>query len=381
MTRSDASTVLFVSTTAGVGGPFRSLATLLSHIEPGIRSLLYSPPSRFSRQDLADVWIPMPSSRRFPRWGRIRAATRFASVAWRYRHETLAIHANGQSELNLAAPAAVIARLPIVLWAHASQESRWLGPFGRFWKVLVPDVRLAAVSAEAAEVLERAGLISGSRPVSIVPNPIDRKEVVADHRIAHEPITVGYLKGKSPTAGWSLLPEVIEALQDQPVRWLLFTSPPTDPMPAQVADAWTRLRPFVGACVEMRGKVADVANAYAECDIVFIPSLQESFGRIAVEAMLNGLPVVASDIPPLRRHVGDDESGLLFPVGDARAAADAIRSLVVDPALRQRLGERGRSGGMEYQPGPIVNQLTAMYRSDGASVSGPKPSAATEGTS
>ena len=377
MTRSNASAVLFVSATGGLGGPARSLSTVLAHLGPGIRRVLYSPSSQLSR-DLGDTWIPMRASRHSPRIGHLLAAARFVPIAWKYRRQALAVHANGQSELNIAAPGAVIARLPVVLWAHASQGSTSLRPLGRLWNRALPELRLAAVSPEATTVLQDAGLVSHHRPVSIIPNPIDPTAVVSRQRIAHESITVGYLKGKSPVAGWSLLPDVIESLSDLPVRWLLFTSAPTDPMPPHVAAAWSRLRPLVGTSVEMRGKVAAVADAYAECDIVFIPSLQESFGRIAVEAMLNGLPVVASDIPALRRLLGDSESGLLFPVGDAAGAADAIRRLLADPALRHRLGEQGLMRGKQYAPGPIVEQLTALYRASGNAVSRTNPPATVE---
>ena len=48
--------------------------------------------------------------------------------------------------------------------------------------------------------------------------------------------------------------------------------------------------------LEIRGKLTDVRKAYAECHVVVCPSVRESFCRVAAEAMLNGLPVVGTDL-------------------------------------------------------------------------------------
>jgi phosphatidyl-myo-inositol alpha-mannosyltransferase len=53
--------------------------------------------------------------------------------------------------------------------------------------------------------------------------------------------------------------------------------------------------------------------------------------------MMNGLPVVSGDLPARRSILGNDEAGLLLPVGDAAAAATAILRLVDEPELRLRL--------------------------------------------
>ena len=73
------------------------------------------------------------------------------------------------------------------------------------------------------------------------------------------------------------------------------------------------------------------------------PSVLESFCRVAAEAMLNGIPVVGSDLAPIRALLGDDEAGLLFPVGDTHRAAEAIARLVADGG-RTALGAAGGGG-------------------------------------
>ena len=358
-------TVVFVSVTGGLGGPARSLSTVLTHLGDSVHRVLFCPPGALAdvavSQGSADAWIRMPTGRQARRAWRVVAGLRLLLLVLANRRGITAVHANGQAELNVVGPAAATARVPVVLWAHASQLSPSTRLLGRLWTRLLGDLRLAAVSPEAGIVLEASGLVGQGSEVVTIPNPIDPTQVVASTTRPHDMINVGYLKGKSPTAGWTMLPDVIEALYDLSVRWLLFTSPPSGSSPADVEQAWQRLRPMVGTRVEMRGKTASVADAYAECDIVFIPSLEESFGRIAVEAMMNGIPVVASDIPALHRLLGNGEAALLFPAGDASAAAERIRLLVGDPALRRRLAERGPARTAHFVPGPIVEQLRDLY--------------------
>lgn len=96
-------------------------------------------------------------------------------------------------------------------------------------------------------------------------------------------------------------------------------------------------------CVLTRGR-AELDVFYRGCRALVAPSLwYETFGIVAGEAMSHGVPVIASDIGALRDVVADNQRGLLFPVGDARALARAIRRIWDDPALCRRLGQQARA--------------------------------------
>ena len=66
-----------------------------------------------------------------------------------------------------------------------------------------------------------------------------------------------------------------------------------------------------------------------------------------LEAMAAGLPVVATDVGGVRELVADGETGLLVPAGDPARLAEALRSLLADPALRRRLGAAGHARARE----------------------------------
>jgi D-inositol-3-phosphate glycosyltransferase len=100
---------------------------------------------------------------------------------------------------------------------------------------------------------------------------------------------------------------------------------------------------------------------YASADVVVMPSLYESFGMVALEAMACGTPVVASDVGGLSFIVRDGETGFLVPDRDPRAFADCLGKLLCDPALRKRLGKRGNEIAREYAWSRIADQIEALY--------------------
>lgn len=89
----------------------------------------------------------------------------------------------------------------------------------------------------------------------------------------------------------------------------------------------------------------EVSRAMAELDIFVLPSLtrpnwKEQFGRVLIEAMASGAPVIGSDSGEIPRVVAD--AGLITPEGDAEALAAAIRRLGEDAELRARYARLGR---------------------------------------
>jgi glycosyltransferase involved in cell wall biosynthesis len=90
-----------------------------------------------------------------------------------------------------------------------------------------------------------------------------------------------------------------------------------------------------------------LVRLYNQATIVVSPSVYEGFGLPAAEAMSCGSPIIATTGGAFPEIIDHDETGWLVPPGDSRALADAIRLLMDDWALRERLGARGRQAVLE----------------------------------
>ncbi len=92
---------------------------------------------------------------------------------------------------------------------------------------------------------------------------------------------------------------------------------------------------------------------YRNADVFCLPSLQEGFGIVFLEAMAAGLPIVACRAAAVPEVVPDGECGLLVPPRDVPALASALDRLASDVAERARLGEAGRRRVARYDA-PLV---------------------------
>jgi len=100
-------------------------------------------------------------------------------------------------------------------------------------------------------------------------------------------------------------------------------------------------QPDLRGAVEFLGYVARPQDELAVADVALVPSLGESFGNVAVEALLAQRPLVASGVQGLAEIVRDGETGLLVPARDAASMAEAIRRLADDPEAAMAMAERG----------------------------------------
>jgi glycosyltransferase-like protein len=101
----------------------------------------------------------------------------------------------------------------------------------------------------------------------------------------------------------------------------------------------------LGEDVVLLGTVSEqeLAGWYHAADALAFPSVKEGWGLAVLEAMSAGLPVIATDLPVFREYLVHGETALLPEVADDLALARAMRSMVLDAGLRERLVAGGRA--------------------------------------
>ncbi|MBW6486205.1 MAG: glycosyltransferase family 4 protein [Syntrophobacterales bacterium] len=105
----------------------------------------------------------------------------------------------------------------------------------------------------------------------------------------------------------------------------------------------------------------EVAAVMASFDIFCLPSLNEGMGKVIVEAMAMGLPVVASNVGGIKDLVRKGENGLLVPPGDATALAKALSLLCSAPQERRRMGDAGRLLAPSYSSEAMIKKVDRLY--------------------
>ncbi len=170
-------------------------------------------------------------------------------------------------------------------------------------------------------------------------------EPAARARGTGSPVRLLAVGALSPRKGYDVLVGALGGLED--LDWHLAIAGSTDREPA-TAD---RLRGLIdearlGSRIALAGAVGDeeLARLYDAADVFVSSSLFEGYGMVLAEAMARGLPLVASTGGAAAATVPDG-AGLKVPPGDVAALRDALRRVIADAPLRQRLADASWAAG------------------------------------
>lgn len=114
--------------------------------------------------------------------------------------------------------------------------------------------------------------------------------------------------------------------------------------------------------VEWWGFSEAMAETLPKAQIVCMPSYREGLPRVLIEAAACGRPIVTADVPGCREIIKDGENGILVPVRDGAATANAVDRLLVDSDLRQRMASCSREiAETEYALERFIADTFAVY--------------------
>jgi glycosyltransferase involved in cell wall biosynthesis len=121
------------------------------------------------------------------------------------------------------------------------------------------------------------------------------------------------------------------------------------------------LRKDVNGKVKFLGWREDIDEIMPLFDMLVLPSLNEGMGRVLVEAMAAGKPVVASRVGGIPDLVRDGETGYLVPPADENALANGIKKLLDDPDKAKQMGLRGREHCRQFGVEAMIEKLDNLY--------------------
>jgi len=138
----------------------------------------------------------------------------------------------------------------------------------------------------------------------------------------------------------------------------------------------------LGSCVQLLGwrEHASLPELYAASDVGLLPFLPGRHVKITLanklfDYMAAGVPIVASDLPPMRRILEETKAGVLFTPGDSASLASAVVDLLRDAATRRRLSQNGRRAAAEkYNWREDEKRFLQIFESVPGKVSAPRQS-------
>lgn len=142
----------------------------------------------------------------------------------------------------------------------------------------------------------------------------------------------------------------------------------------RVLERWGRR----GIAVPFQNDPAVLGELYAASDVVLLTSLWETFGRVAAEGQMCGIPVVGFATGGIPEIVEHGKTGLIVPQLDAPALAAALKSLAAQPDLRIRMGQVAARRAVDlFSNDSIAAQFVEQYRAAIAEHRTPRPAITT----
>ena len=251
--------------------------------------------------------------------------------------------------------------VPVVMQANQNIHHNYPPPFSWFEQRAFKRVAAAyGCSESVCEVLRAKGFV---KPAPVVPFGVDTEAFrPRSRKHSRQPLTIGYIGRMLPGKGLNVLADALATIKDE--AWQLLI----------VGDGSER-KTFeqrlgaagLGERAEFTGAVnfAEVPEYFQRLDVMVIPTettkrIREQFGRVIVEAMASGVPVIGSTCGAIPEVIGD--AGLIFPEGDAAALAGDLRRMLRDEDLRTRLAEAGLARVEQYSWNQVAGKTYELFR-------------------
>lgn len=227
-------------------------------------------------------------------------------------------------------------------------------PFASRWERWRLSPPYLAQTEHAAKSLSEKGV----KIAAVLPNGVELPSGVADVAVNPNALYVGNFR---QGVEWKAFDVLFDA-------WKMVVAQCPD---AQMViagggeiDHWRDYagRLGIAGAVDFKGSVADVASLYVKSAFFVLPSRREGMSNALLEAQSWGVPAVVSDIPGNRAVVEDRVNGLIVPVGNAEALAQAMLSLIRDRDLRARLGRGARwRAEREWSMASVASRVLGAY--------------------
>lgn len=241
-------------------------------------------------------------------------------------------------------------------WQNIARDYPPPFSWGERWTLNHVDYALMGTES-AAEVWRAKGYL---KPLRVIPQFGTDPDLFHPVTPTARPFTVGFFGRLVPEKGVDVLLDALGQLGGEWRALIVGGGPEAERLQAQAAAHGDRIM--------FRAQVpsTEMPALYPQVDVLVLPSLtrpnwKEQFGRVLVEAMACGVPVIGSDSGAIPDVIGD--AGLITPEGDAAALAEALRRVRDEATLRAELAAYGRQRVLErFTHAQVAADTVEVYR-------------------
>lgn len=254
-------------------------------------------------------------------------------------------------------------KVPIVMQTNQNILHKYPFPFS--WLEQRAFRRVAAAYACSETVVEVLRAKGFKKPAPIVTFGVDTEAFSlpeAGSKRPDGPFTIGFVGRMLPGKGLKVLADALAQLTSEDWRLLVVgDGPEREGFEQQLSSYGIRDRATFTGAIDF----ALVPEYFQKLDVMVIPTettqrIREQFGRVIVEAMASGVPVIGSTCGAIPEVIGD--SGLVFPEGDATALASALRQTITDPGLCERMKAMGLIRVQQYSWERVAEATYDLYQ-------------------
>lgn len=337
-----------------VGGGEHSLLDMVEHLPQNVEAVLVTPKAgalsaRAALAGISVAHLPMP------KLGLASLPVLWRWLAWLRAEGPLLLHANNSRAAVYAGIAGRLRGIPMVFHCRITERDvrlDWL--IGRLASRIVCNSR--AVAARFAARHDKVEVIYNG--VSV----IEADPAMKPWRAETVMLFAGRLSAeKQPDMAVRAFARLAD---DFPRLHLAMVGgdDPQDPRYGEQVRGEAERLPCAGR-IHWLGQCGNMAEWYAIADLLVVPSRHEGFGRVIVEAMGCGIPVVAFAVGGIPEVMHDGVQGRLVRPGDETALITALHDLLDDGELRRSMGESGRRRAPYFSPEAHAGAMARMFTS------------------
>ena len=289
-------------------------------------------------------------------------------VRFMRRRKVHIVHAMLGSTKVYAALAGWLAGAPVLICSRLNM-GYWAGPLGRriveflmrrvYHGIIVNSRMIEDDLVTRSKVpKEKIRVVYNGVDIALFSAPVDIPAKKADLGIPDGRLVFGTVATLRPIKGLHILLEAAGIVlgKHPQAHFVIVGDGPCRGELEALAES-LGIREHVTFC----GSRSDVSEILAVFDVFVLSSLSEGFPNTVCEALVRGVPVVATDVGGVGEAVLDGQTGLLVPLNDAPALAESMLSLVSDSA-RRAMGEQGRRLAREkFSLDGMIKDIEEVY--------------------